>query len=142
MAALTAGYEAGYKPGHIVLYGVAEETTIYKGGLVALNTDGYLVPLTHETEDLRYVGVAEETVVNEGADGAAGVRVSKQGTFVYACSATQADVGAVVYCVDDATVQTLADGLDNEYIVGTILKIENTSKGSAGVRIRIGNHTV
>jgi hypothetical protein len=76
MAAHSAPFEAGFKPGHIVLYKVAASTTIYKGALVALDTDGYVTPMTHATASLKFMGVAEETVVNDGAVGAASVRVA------------------------------------------------------------------
>lgn len=142
MAALAAAYEVVYKPGNIVLYKIAASTTIYKGALVALDTDGFLIPIAHGTASLKYVGVAEETVENDGADGAASVRVGKLGSFVYAGTAVQADVGKEAYAVDDNTIQIGTGGLTNQYKVGTVLGVETTSKGAAGMRIRIQNYTV
>jgi hypothetical protein len=138
----TSAFEAGYKPGKVVLYKIAASTTIYKGALVALKTDGYLIPIAHGTANLRFAGIAEETVINSGADGAASVRVSKSGSFAIAGTAVQADVGKEVYAVDDATVQIGTIGLTNQYKVGTMLATETTSKGVAGLRVRIGNYTL
>lgn len=142
MAAHTAPFDAGYKPGQIVLYKVAGSTTIYKGAIVALDTDGYLTPITHATASLKVMGIAEETVVNSGADGDESVRVSKSGSFVLAGTGTQADIGKEAYALDDATVQLTTAGLTNAYKVGTVLGIETTSKGAAGMRIRIDNYTL
>jgi hypothetical protein len=142
MAALAAAYEVLYKPGNITLYKVAASTTIYKGALVAVDSDGFAIPIAHGTASLKYVGVAEETVINDGADGDASVRISKIGSFVYAGTAVQADIGKEVYAVDDNTVQIGTGGLTNQYKVGTVLGVETTSKGAAGMRIRIQNYTV
>lgn len=142
MAALSAAFEAGYKPGNIVLYKIAASTTIYKGALVALKSDGYVTPMTHATASLKYIGIAEETVANVGADGAASVRISKIGSFVFAGTAVRADVGKEAYAVDDNTIQIGTAGLTNQYKTGTVLGVENTSKGAAGMRIRIENYTV
>jgi len=142
MAAHSAPYETSYKPGHIVLYKVAAATTIYKGALVALDTDGFVTPMTHATASLKVMGVAEETVVNGGADGDASVRIAKIGSFIIAGSGTQADIGKEAYALDDATIQLTTAGLTNAYKVGTILGIETTSKGASGMRLRIDNYTV
>jgi hypothetical protein len=142
MAALSAAFDAGYKPGNIVLYKIAASTTIYKGALVALDTDGFLIPIAHGTASLKYVGVAEETVENDGADGDASVRVSKIGSFVIAGTGVQADIGKEAYAVDSGTIQIGTGGLTNQYKVGTVLGIETTSNGAAGMRIRVQNYTV
>lgn len=142
MAAHSAPYEAAFKPGHIVLYKINAATTIYKGALVGLGTDGYVIPLTHATASLKVMGVAEETVENDGADGDKSVRVAKEGSFVIAGTGTQADLGKEVYALDDATIQLTTAGLTNQYKVGTVMGIETTSKGAAGMRIRIENYTV
>ena len=142
MAALAAAYEALYKPGNILVYKIAASTTIFKGSLVALDSDGFLIPIAHGTASLKFVGVAEETVENDGSDGDASVRVSKLGSFVYAGTAVQADVGKEAYAVDDNTVQIGTGGLTNQYKVGTVLDVETTSKGAAGMRIRVQNYAV
>ena len=142
MAALSAAFEAGYKPGNIVLCKIAASTTIYKGAIVAYDSDGFIVPIAHGTASLKYAGVAEETVDNEGADGDASARVSKVGSFVFAGTAVQADIGKEAYAVDDNTVQIGTGGLTNQYKVGTVLGVESTSNGDDGMRVRIENYTV
>jgi hypothetical protein len=107
-----------------------------------VDSDGFAIPIAHGTASLKYVGVAEETIENDGADGDASVRISKIGSFVFAGTAVQADIGKEVYAVDDNTVQIGTGGLTNQYKVGTVLGVETTSKGAAGMRIRIQNYTV
>jgi hypothetical protein len=142
MAALAKAYEVGYKPGNIGLYKIAASTSIYKGALVALDSDGFAIPIAHGTASLKFIGVAEETVVNDGADGDASVRVGKLGSFVYAGTAAQDDLGAEAYAVDDNTIQIGTGGLTNAYKVGTVLGVEVTANGDAGMRIRIQNYTI
>ena len=57
---------------------VAGSTTIYKGALVSIQTDGYVAPLT--AAEL-FAGIAYEEIVNAGADGAKSVRIYTQGDF-------------------------------------------------------------
>ncbi len=144
MAALTSAYEALQKPTIIVSYKVAAATTIYKGGLVAVNASGFLVPMNHSVASLKFVGIAEDTVANSGADGDLSCRVSKAGSGVFfnTNSATQADLGKEVYGKSDNEVNTSTVGLVNQYKVGTIVAVENTSLGQAGLRIKIDNYTV
>jgi len=86
---------------------VAAGAVIYAGALVALNTDGNLVPASADP-DLQVDGRAEERVDNSG--GAAGdltCRV-RRGCFRYANSATDpitlAAVNSTAYAEDDETV--------------------------------------
>lgn len=144
MPALTRTYETFTKPGAIIAYKIAASTTIYKGALVGINTSGFAVPMSHTVASLKFVGIAEETVVNSGANGETSIRVLKQGTATYVDlgSASQADLGKEVYTNTDNEVQIPATGLTNAYKVGTVVGLENTSTGTAGIRIRIDNYTV
>lgn len=144
MPALTQAYEAYQKPTILVSYKVAATTTIYKGALVATSASGFLVPINNTVANQRFVGIAEETVVNSGADGDQSCRVAKGGGGVYsaAIAATQADVGKEVYAKTDNEVQVPTTGLVNLYKVGTIVGLETTGFGSPGVRIRIDNYSV
>lgn len=144
MAALSKAYEAFIKPNIISTYKMAASTTIYKGALVALNSSGYVIPIAHGTANLKFVGIAEETVENSGANGAASVRVSKAGSGVYADagSAVQADSGKEVYANSDNEVQIVTTGLTNQYKVGTLIGLETTSGGAAGLRVRVDNYTL
>ncbi|MCL6624241.1 MAG: hypothetical protein K6T17_06445 [Fimbriimonadales bacterium] len=143
MPALTEPYEVKYKQSLMVAYPVAADTTLYKGALVGLNSNGYAVPMNHATASLRFVGIAEETVKNTGGNGEALVRVVKAGSGVYQVSPLtgQADIGKDVYAVTDHEVQLNATGLTNAYVVGTAIGIEMTSRGATGLRVRIDNHT-
>lgn len=144
MAALAKAYEAFIKPNIISSYKVAGSTTIYKGALVAVNSSGYAIPITHATASLKLVGIAEETVANSGSNGDASIRVSKAGSGVYADAgaAVQADIGKEVYANSDNEVQVVTTGLTNQYKVGTLIALETTSGGAAGMRVRIDNYTV
>lgn len=86
-------------------------TTIYKGSLVALNA-GYAAPGATATSRVA-VGMALETVVNAGADGAKTIRV-RQGVHKWANDGGDAivagDLGATVYITDDQTVSKTATG--------------------------------
>lgn len=144
MAALTKAYEAFIKPNIISFYKVAASTTIYKGALVGVNSSGYVVSMAHGTGSLKFLGIAEETVANTGANGAASVRVAKAGSGVYAdaAAAVQADIGKEVYANSDNEVQVVTTGLTNQYKVGTLIALETTSGGAAGLRVRIDNYTL
>lgn len=143
MAALDKAYEAYQRPTIIVAYKVAENTTIFKGALVGVNEEGYLVPMSHEVAHLKFVGIAEDSVQNTGADGAKTCRVCKSGGGVYVdlSTADQTAIGAEVYAKSDNEVQLDDTGLTEDYKVGTIVALEQTSTGVPGVRIRIDKHT-
>ena len=97
-------------------YAVAASTTIYKGGLVGLKTDGYARAYT--TADFpvgfAYEGAVEATAV----DGAAKVRVYTQGDFDLTISgAVIGDLGKLVYASDDGTFTLTPVGVPFGYIV-------------------------
>jgi hypothetical protein len=144
--ALTTPYETFERPGLVVSYKLAANK-IYKGALVGVNSSGFLVPMAHATASLRFVGVANETIDNsDGAAGDKSVNVTKCGSFVMKAATgytpSIADLGAEVYILSDAEVQISTTGLTVEYTAGTIVAIETTSTGGAGVRVRIDNHSL
>ncbi len=146
MSALTQAYEAFEKPGLVVSYKLAA-VKAYKGGLAGVNSSGYLTPMTHATASLKFVGIANETVDNSaGAAGDHAAVVAKAGSFVMKAAAgytpAVGDIGKEVYALTDNEVQISTSGLTNQYKVGTIVNIETTSAGAAGVRIRIDNYVV
>lgn len=145
MAALTAPYEAFERPGIVVAYKMSN-VKIYKGSMVGLNSLGFAIPMTHATANLKYIGLANETVDNSaGTAGDKSINVTKNGSFVVKASSftpTVANLGAEVYILSDWEVQINATGLTNSYKAGTIVGIENTSGGVSGVRIRIENYTL
>lgn len=145
MAALTKPYEAFERPGIVVSMKLAA-ARVMKGGMVAVSLTGYLVPLAPQASNLKFVGVANETVDNsDGNVGQRSVAVTKAGSFVFKASGfspSQADIGKEAYAASDWEVQNSATGLANAYKVGTIVALETTSTGEPGVRVRIDNHTV
>ncbi len=146
MAALAQSYETFERPGLVMAYKMAA-AKIYKGALVGINSAGYAVPMAHGTANLKFIGIANETVDNSGGQaGDRSLSVTKSGSFVMKANAgfspTIADLGKELHAVTDWEVQASASGLTNAYKVGTIVGIETTSTGSAGVRVRIDNYSV
>ncbi len=115
---------------------------VYKGAALGVNASGYAIPMAHGTANLIFIGVANETVDNSG--GSAGdktINVTKSGSFVFKAisglTPAQADVGKEVYANTDWEIQISTSGLTNQYKLGTIVAIESTATGQAGVRIRL-----
>jgi hypothetical protein len=137
MPALQQPYEAHEREGLIVAYPVKANARIWKGALVCVDNTGYLVPAS-DTANLRFVGVAFESVDNTGgASGAKRCRVVKRGTFVYnrIGSFTQADIGTTARAITD---NEIAKTSTNNIVVGTVVELLDGNR----VRIRIDNHTV
>lgn len=119
MAALTAPYDAHTKDGELIAYGIAANTTIFKGGLVEIV--GGFAQAASDTAGAAFAGVAHETKINTaattlsggagpaGAAGALKVRVHKNGSLLYnKAGAVAADIGKQAFIVDDNTVSTAA----------------------------------
>lgn len=146
MAALTQSFETFEKPGLVVAY-KQSNIKIYKGALVAVNSSGYAIPIAHGTASLKFVGVANETIDNaSGAAGDKSINVTKSGSFVFKAvsgfTPAIADIGKEVYANTDWEVQIATAGLTNQYKVGTIVALENTSTGAAGLRVRVDNYSL
>jgi len=125
----------------------ATNAKVYKGSLVGINASGYLCSMNHATASLKFAGVANETVDNSaGSAGDKGLNVTKCGSFVFKAVSGYvpaiADIGKEVYATTDWEVQIATAGLTNQYKVGTIVGIENTSTGAAGVRVRVDNYSL
>lgn len=146
MAALTQPFETFERPGLVVAYKLSN-VKLFKGALVGVNASGFLVAMAHGTANLKFVGVTNETADNAG--GSAGdkvVNVTKSGSMVFKAASgftpSVADLGKEVYANTDWEVQASTSGLTNQYKVGTIVAIETTSTGAAGVRVRIDNYSL
>lgn len=125
----------------------ATNAKIYKGSLVGINASGYLCSMNHATASLKFAGVANETVDNSaGSAGDKGLNVTKCGSFVFKAvsgyTPAIADIGKEVYATTDWEVQIATAGLTNQYKIGTIVGIENTSTGAGGVRVRVDNYSL
>lgn len=108
-------------------------TTIHQGGLVVMDA-GLAVPGRTAT-GLIAVGIAQQTVVNSGADGAKKVPVER-GTFKFANlgadAVTAADIQKDCYIVDDQTVAKTS-GSNTRSIAGKVIEVE-----ADGVFVRVG----
>ncbi len=144
MAALTSAFETYEKPGLVISYKLSN-IKIFKGALVGVNASGYIVAMAHGTANLKFVGVANETVDNSaGNAGDKSVNVTKSGSFVMKAVAgftpAQADIGKELYANTDWEVQIATAGLTTQYKVGRIVTLETTSTGATGVRCRIDDY--
>jgi hypothetical protein len=107
-----------------VRYPVKGATTIYKGTIVML-VAGYAAPGADTSGGL-VVGVALETVVNAGSDGASFVNVVCGGSFRFAGSSiVAADVGKTAYVSDDQTVADSNPG--NSVVAGAVEELESAN---------------
>lgn len=137
MPALTRAYESLEKPGLVIAYPVAPETTVFKGGLVGVNAAGQAVPMSASVANLRFVGVALES-----AQAGTRVTVAKCGTFVYPINNfNDVTIGASVHALFDGEVRISPTGLANAYVVGTVISRETCSLSTTAIRIRIDRHT-
>ena len=128
MAACTSDRNTPYREGIELDFPVKGGARIFAGSMVAVDATGYAVPAGN-TAGHRFVGVAMEQVNNAtGADGAALVRVRTAGLFEFgAASISQANVGAVMYVVDD---QTFDDANPGQGVTcGRLLKFVSATKG-------------
>lgn len=121
----TTKYGAGPKAEYLYPP-VKTATTIYKGALVAITSAGVALPAAATATNIT-LGVAEETVVNSGADGAKSVRV-RCGVFGFENSASSdliasAQIGSTCYVVDDNTVAK-TDNSAARPAAGKVVKVE------------------
>ena len=103
MTALAADRKTTYRDGIEVEFPVKASAQIYAGSMVMLGSDGYAIPGA-DTASCKFVGVALENVAGGATDGLRTVRVRREGVFDFAASGlTQAQVGDIMYIVDDQT---------------------------------------
>lgn len=118
---------------------VKGSTTIYGGSLVVAAADGFAKPGLTAT-GLVVLGMASQTVVNAGADGAAKVLVEgpvapngKRRLFRFKNATagdalTQAEIGRDAYILDDETFTKTATGRS---VGGKLREIEKDAAGTA-----------
>ena len=106
--ALSEGRNTKRRDAVHVSHPIATSKTIFAGGMVTLlDSGGWAVPAGTASAG-NAVGVAEDTVVNGGANGVESV-TTRKGCFQFLNSAssdeiTRADIGKPCYIVDDQTV--------------------------------------
>lgn len=124
---LTADRNTPSMDGELISVPVATATTIYAGSIVVANASGYAAPGSTATT-LQYLGRAEETVVNAGANGAKSIQVRRKQAFKwgnYASDAiVQADLGKTAYIFDDAQVAKTSGG-STRSIAGKIIQLDS-----------------
>ena len=123
--ALSADAQIPRKESGLQSYPVEATTQIYKGGLVCLNTSGYLIPAA-DTVGYTFVGVAYENVLGT-TQGALNCRVHTEGVFkLPATSITQAMVGKLMYAAHDGEFD---DSSSAFMCVGRLVEFVSTTSG-------------
>ena len=127
MTALAADRQTQARHAGMQKYPVEAGETIYKGALVTIDNDGYLMP-AQDTAAHRVVGVADENVDNsDGSDGDLDCRVVSGRAFLFvASSITQAMLGDVMFVVDD---QTFDETVTNDVPCGRLVEFVSTTSG-------------
>lgn len=127
MTALSADANRKSRVAGIRSYPVAASTQIYKGALVAIDSDGFLIPGAN-TAGIQIVGVADENVDNNpGSDGDKDCRVISDRAFLFTASdITQAMLGDMMFCVDDNTID---DAASNSIPVGRLVEFVSATSG-------------
>ena len=126
MTVLSAGRQTARKETGLKSYKVAASATIYQGGGVCINTDGYAVPAA-DSAGFKSVGIAEEGVDNSsGGAGDLSVLVQEGLFLLIATSITQAMVGEVMYWADD---QTFDDASTNMVVAGILEEYVSATSG-------------
>ncbi len=126
MTALTAERDTKQRSGAVFSRGVAANAVIFKGGMVALNATGFLVPFSAATT-LKADGVAQQTVTGTAVNGEVLCEVER-GVFRFANSTagdaiTRADIGLDCFGVDDDQVAK-TNGGSTRSIAGRIEDVD------------------
>ena len=107
-------------------YRLAANVVIHHHALVAVNTDGFLVPAS-DTDGLRVVGIATEAMSNaDGLDGERALRVYKGGARLPTTGSNpvvQATVGRRAYVLDDEHV--VASGTSHSIDAGEVIEMDD-----------------
>jgi len=126
-----------YREGVELDYPVATGVKIYAGTLVCLNAAGFAAPGA-DTVNFKFAGVSLQQVDNLlGGNGDKTVRVRRSGAFEFlATSISQADVGKMMYMVDDQTFDESNPG--QGILCGVLVKYISATKGwldiASGIR--------
>ena len=127
-AVLTADRQTRSKKGDLMVYPVNALSQIYKGAIVCVDDDGFLVPGA-DTAAFRVVGVADENVLGGAADGDTSCRVRSGEKYRFAAtSITQAMVGDAMFVVDDQTFDDAA-GATNDVPAGRLVEFISATEG-------------
>lgn len=98
----TAARDRGVKDGNVVSLKMAANTTIYKGSLVEIDTNGYATYTN--TASMRYAGVATETKTSGSSNGDTEILVTTVGVHSFVgANLAQTNVGDAAYWDSGAT---------------------------------------
>ena len=129
--ALTAARDTKSAVVNRVSVGVYTNTTIYQGGMIALNSSGYAVEAS-DAASIQVIGEAAYTVDNttiagtqSGASGAKNVIVNCGQAFYWDLSdavaySNKLSIGQLCYVADDHTVSVSGSGLSHNAIAGAV----------------------
>lgn len=129
MSVLTTKKDVRRQEGNILSYPVLNGVKLVEGSLISTNAAGYAVA-SSDTTAHDFVGVCDETIDNtNGTAGAVRVKVWTYGVIdlVANFAAVAADVGTLVYVVDNQTVDKAAI-TTNDVLVGRIVEVVSASK--------------
>ena len=137
--ALSADKDAKRADGKLKEFSTYQSTTIYKGGMVCINSTGYAIAGAN-TSGLKFVGIAYEKCDNStGSSGDKYVRVEETGEFeMNMTGASIAHVGIQAYLVDDTTVASTASnsvkcGKITEYVSSGVVRVKIDVDANAGI---------
>ena len=127
MPALTQERDTSRRNGDQAVYPVAAATKIFAGSIVCISTATNFATKGATALTLKAVGVADLTVDNLGANGAANVLVRRDGWFPFANSAAGdlivlGDVGSDCFIVDDQAVAK-TNGAGTRSVAGKVRDI-------------------
>ena len=133
MAALSAARVTKSRSlGRLVSYKMADDTTIYAGGLVMINSAGLAIAAAAAASNQGVVGVATETVTN--ASGGTDAILCQEGIFLFAAtSIAQTAMGSKVYASDDQTVDETQG--TNEPLAGVCVEFVSSTSGWVDVSL-------
>lgn len=122
MANPTAGRDSKRSEGDLISLLMKTATTIYSGSLVSVDATGWAIP-GGDTASTIFIGVAADTVVNSGANGAKRIQVYVKGSFqfAFAGTATQATVGQAA-TISDAQTLAVAATTTNDIAAGKVVE--------------------
>jgi hypothetical protein len=133
-------------PTRVMKYLMKASTTIYRGGLVMLNTSGTAEPAACGATSRRVVGVAAETKTS-AASGTYLIEVHEGMFWLVGTTLGQDDVGQPVFVTDDSAIEetapygTIPAGLMLEYSSATKALILIQADQSVGREV-IGRHSL
>lgn len=130
-------------------YPVLNDTTIYKGSLVCLDSTGYAIPAADTSGLSGVIGIADEQVASPSTDSDGDKKIRIRSGEIYdfvATSITQAMLGTVMYVVDDQTFDDAA-GATNEIAAGILVEYISATRGkifvpTGGMNVDIPNLSV